>query len=155
MKYKWIDYSSEYKSLVDSWIDAEAKKFTGCDDGFDEFYKYWLNESETKLGENFWAKFIIKDDTPIGIIAIGLWEGVFTISEFIICPNKRSKGIGTSVLLELLARAKKVLGIEIEKAQAVIFPNNIASQKAFEKAGFVFSSEHPDGDAWYYEYKQL
>ena len=26
------------------------------------------------------------------------------------------------------------------------------SQKAFEKAGFVFHSEHPDGDAWYYRY---
>ena len=37
MKYEWIDYSSELKLLVDSWIDDEAAEFTGCDDGFDEF----------------------------------------------------------------------------------------------------------------------
>ena len=152
MKYDWIDYSSEHKLLVDSWIDAAAAKFTGCDDGFDEYYKYWINEPETKLGKNFWAKTINENGAPIGVIAIGLWEGVFTISEYIISPNKRGKGIGTAALSELLVHAKTILGIKIEKAQAVIFPNNIASQKAFEKAGFVFCAEHPDGDAWYYEY---
>lgn len=40
----------------------------------------------------------------------------------------------------------------IVKANAVIYPNNIASQKAFEKAGFTFVSAHPDEDAWNYEY---
>ena len=152
MKYEWIDYSHEHKALVDSWLDVEAIRFTGCDEGFDRFYNYWFDEPETKIGENFWAKIIIEDGVPIGIIAISLWENIFTISEFIICPQKRGKGIGTKVLIELLINAKKILGIQIEKAQAVIFPNNIASQKAFEKAGFVFHSEHPDGDAWYYEY---
>jgi RimJ/RimL family protein N-acetyltransferase len=155
MTYEWIDYSFEYKEMVDSWIDSEAEKFTGCDDGFDEYYKYWVTEPETKIGENFWAKIIIENGMPVGIIAIALWEDVFTISEFIICPNKRGKGIGTSALLELLVQSKKVLGIEIEKAYAVIFPKNIASQKVFEKVGFVFCSEHPDGDAWNYEYHRF
>ncbi len=152
MKYTWIDYNLAYKEMVDSWLDEDAKRFTGCDEGFDEYYQYWANDPETKIGENFWAKIIIENGIPVGIIVIGLREGVFTISEFIICPNKRGKGTGTSVLLELLVHAKKVLGIEIEKAQAVIFPNNIVSQKAFEKAGFTFYYEHPDGDAWYYRY---
>lgn len=53
MRYEWVDYSSELKSLVDSWIDDEAAIFTGCDDGFDEFYGYCIEEPETKLGENF------------------------------------------------------------------------------------------------------
>ena len=154
MKYEWIDYSHEQKSLVDAWIDEEAEKFTGCDDGFDEYYKYWVDEPETKIGENFWAKIILEDRVPVGIISISFWDEVFTISEFIICPYKRGKGIGTATLSELLINGKEILGIEIEKASAVIFPNNIASQKAFEKAGFVFSSAHPDGDAWYYEYNR-
>ena len=27
-------------------------------------------------------------------------------------------------------------------------------EKAFEKAGFTFHYEHPDGDAWYYRYQK-
>lgn len=48
--------------------------------------------------------------------------------------------------------SKYILGRTIKDAEAVIFPDNIASQKAFEKAGFIFYSEHPDGDAWNYRY---
>lgn len=152
MKYTWIDYTAQYKDVVDSWVDEDAKRFTGCDEGFDKYYQYWANETETKLGENFWAKIIIDTD-PVGIIAIGLWDGVFTISEFIIRPDRRGNGIGSSVLVESLAQSEKIIGVKIKDANAVIFPNNVASQKAFEKAGFIFYSEHPDGDAWNYRYQ--
>lgn len=154
MIYEWIDYSHENSALIDSWIDAEAKRFTGCDEGFDKFYNYWFDEPETKLGENFWAKIILEDKVQVGIVVISLWEGIFTISEIIICPQKRGNGIGTKALKELLTNGKHILGTEIINSSAVIFPNNIASQRAFEKAGFCFQSEHPDGDAWYYEYKR-
>ena len=40
-----------------------------------------------------------------------------------------------------------------KRAEACIFPSNIASIKAFEKAGFQYSHSHPEGDAWYYEYR--
>lgn len=83
---------------------------------------------------------------------IGLWDSVFTISEFIIRPDRRGKGLGSSALMELLTRSENILGIKIKDADAVIFPDNAASQKAFEKAGFVFQSEHPDGDTWNYRY---
>ncbi len=152
MKYDWIDYTSSYKNVVDSWIDEDAKRFTGCDEGFDEYYQYWANDTETKLGENFWAKIIIVDNDPVGIIAIGLWDSVFTISEFIIRPDRRGEGLGSSALAQLLAQSKNIIGVEIKDANAVIFPNNALSQKAFEKAGFIFYSEHPNGDAWNYCY---
>ncbi len=152
MRFNWIDYTPAYKETVDSWFDEDAKRFTGCDEGFDEYYQCCTNESETKLGENFWAKIIIDNTEPVGIIAIGLSDNVFTISEFIIRPDRRGTGIGSSALVELLARSKNTIGVRINDANAVIFPNNIASQKTFEKAGFIFHSEHPDGDAWYYRY---
>ena len=154
MKYEWIDYSHEYKTIADAWLDDEAIRFTGCDDGFDEFYKYWLNEPETKLGENFWAKIFAEDGIPVGVVAIAMWEGVFTVSEIIVCPDKRGCGAGSAALSALLAYGKSILGTEITNAKAVIFPNNVASKRAFEKAGFNFSGEHPDGDALYYEYNQ-
>ena len=152
MEYTWIDYSSIYKETVDSWLDEEANRFTGCDGGFDAYYQYWANEPETKLGENFWTKIIFANSEPVGVMAIALQDGIFTVSEFIIRPDKRGKHIGSSVLAELLTCSKYILGSTIKDANAVIFPNNIASQKAFEKAGFIFHSEHPDADAWYYQY---
>lgn len=154
MKYTWIDYNSAYKEMVDSWLDKDARRFTGCDEGFEEYYQYWANDADTKIGENFWAKIIIADAEPIGIVTLGLWENVFTISELIIRPDRRGKQFGSSVLMELIAHSKDIMGIEIQEAKAVIFPNNIASQKAFEKAGFKFHYEHPDGDAWYYRYQK-
>lgn len=154
MKFTWDDYSATYKDVVETWLDEEAKKFTGCDDGFEGYYNYWVNEPDTTLGENFWAKIILQEDIPVGVLVIALWENVFTVSEYIISPNYRGKGIGPSALAEVLLEAKKILKKEIFEARAVIYPNNVASQKAFEKAGFQFESEHPDGDAWNYKYKR-
>lgn len=154
MKFTWDNYSATYKDIVETWLDEDAKKFTGCDEGFEEFYNYWVNEAETKLGENFWAKIILQEDIPVGVLVIALWENAFTVSEYIISPNYRGNGIGSSALAELLTESKMILGVEILNASAVIYPNNIPSQKAFEKAGFRFESEHPDGDAWNYKYKR-
>lgn len=152
MKYTWIDYNSAYEKMVNSWLDEDAMRFTGCDEGFEEYYQYWVSDANTKIGENFWAKIIVNDAEPIGIVTLGLWESVFTISEFIIRPDRHGKQFGSSALAELIIRSKDIIGTQIKDAQAVIFPNNIASQKSFEKAGFKFHYEHPDGDAWYYKF---
>ena len=155
MKFTWDDYSATYRDVVETWLDEEAKKFTGCDDGFSEYYNYWVNEADTQLGENFWAKVILLDDVPVGILVPSLWEGVLSISEYLISPENRGKGIGSSALAELLKESQTILGVGFKNASAVIYPNNIPSQKAFEKAGFQFESEHPDGDAWNYKYQKM
>lgn len=154
MKYHWIDYSSAYREMVESWMDEDAKRFTGCDEGFDSYYQYWVKEPETKPGENFWAKIILADTDPSGIIVIGFWDNLFTISEFIIRPDRRGRHMGSSALAELLVQSEDIIGVKMKNVDAVIFPNNAASQKAFEKAGFVFHSKHPDGDAWNYVFRE-
>ena len=155
MKFKWVDYTTEYSHVVDSWLDSEAKKFTGCDDGWDEFFDYWCNYKNNKRGENFWGKVVFEGSTPFAVIALGMNDkGEFVISEYIVDPQKRGKGYGTATLYELLTNSMEIIGKDIRTAQAVIYPNNIASQKAFEKAGFCFSSMHPDGDAVNYTYKK-
>lgn len=68
MKFTWDDYSATYKDVVEAWLDEEAKKFTGCDDGFEGYYNYWVNEPDTTLGENFWAKIILQEDIPVGVL---------------------------------------------------------------------------------------
>jgi len=153
MKFEWVDYTTEYSRVVESWLDREAKRFTGCDDGWDDFFDYWCNEGDHKKGENFWDKVVFEGSTPFAVIALGMNDnGEFIISEYIVDPKKRGKGCGTAALRELLANSTEIIGKDIRTAEAVIYPNNIASQKAFEKAGFRFSSMHPDGDASYYTY---
>lgn len=152
MKYNWIDYTAEYAPIVESWLDLEAKKNTGCDEGFDQEFEYWKNDSNTKIGENFWGKVVCDGGAPFAVIAAGFYDGIFIICELIVDPAKRGKGHGPSALSELLACGKEIIGHEIISAEAVIFPSNTASQKAFAKAGFIFDRAHPDGDAWYYIY---
>lgn len=95
---------------------------------------------------------IFEDNNPIGIIAVALCDGEFNIMEFIISPDKRGKGIGPEILKELLTSGKSIIGAEILNAIAVIFPDNIQSQKAFEKTGFKYESKHADEDVLYYRY---
>lgn len=40
MKFAWEDYSVTYKDIVESWLDEDAKKFAGCDNGFEEYYNF-------------------------------------------------------------------------------------------------------------------
>ena len=149
MNYVWEDYSSKYSEKIEAFLDSEAIKYTGCEDGFDNFYSYW----EEELRANFWCKVILIENEPIAIIAFAKApDNIFTIQEFIVSPNNRGKGYGSAILKELLAHSKKIIGQDIFVAKAVIYPDNKASQRAFQKAGFVYTGTHSDEDAWYYQY---
>lgn len=154
MRFIWKDYAPEKDAFVQDWLDDTAVRNTGIDDGWAEYVDYWIHEEDTVPGENFWCKVVSESAEPFAVLAGGLWEGVFTLSEIIVNPAMRGKGYGSAVITELLENSTAILGMEITCAKAVIFPDNIASQKAFEKAGFTFESAHPDGDAWYYIWKK-
>lgn len=153
-RFAWMDYNSSHRETIESWFDSEAVKYTGCEDGWDSFFEYWKEDSETVLNENFFGKVIFDKETAVGVIAVFKENDVHYIQEFIISSDMRNKGIGSSVLRELLENGENIIGQPIKKAEACIFPNNIASQKAFEKAGFRYSHAHPDGGAWYYVYQK-
>ncbi len=155
MIFAWIDYTEKDLRLIDEWLDEEAQVFTGMDDGFGAYYDYWVSEEDTRLGENFWVKVFCRDGVPAGLAVVSFWDGVFTVSEFLVAPALRRKGVGSAALQELLERGQSILGKTVVSAKAVIYPNNIASQKTFTKAGFHFEQVHPDGDAWYYRYDRF
>lgn len=60
---------------------------------------------------------------------------------------------GSKLIKELLENAKTIIGVDIHKAEVTIYPSNIASQRAFENAGFRYHSTHEDGDAMTYIYE--
>lgn len=152
MEFAWQDYDPKTMGFVESWLDESAVKATGLDEGFRDFYEYWVKEDGYHLGENFWCKVVFQKEQPFGIVAFGKDERRVIIMELVIAPKKRGQGLGGKLLQELLA-GEEIIGFAIEQAEAVIFPSNIASQRAFEKAGFRYHHAHEDGDAFYYVYE--
>lgn len=155
MTFAWRDYTEADAPMADGWLDEEAIRHTGLDDGFGDCCQYWKEQPETLWGENMWAKMFCVDGAPVGVCLLAMENSVLTVSEMLIDPMQRGKGYGSAALQELLAEGSAILGKQIFSAKAVIYPDNIASQKAFKKAGFRFESAHPDGDAWYYRYDRF
>ena len=75
--------------------------------------------------------------------------------EVLVAPEKRGQGKGSKLLKELLD-CKEIIGSAIQKSEALIYPSNIASQKAFENAGFTYLRTHKDenGDSMLYVYER-
>ena len=103
--------------------------------------------------KTFGARWFWLKRKAFAVIEFCIHEGVFTIMEMLVAPEKRGQGMGSKLIKELLEKSKTIIGIDIEKAEAIIFPSNIASQKAFEKAGFKYHHTHEDGDAMTYVYE--
>lgn len=153
MDLLWQDYAPETMGYIEEWLDGAAVKTTGLDEGFRSFYEYWANEDGYIPGENFWCKVVSEGAEPFAAIALCEYERKVIIMELFVAPEKRGLGLGTKLLKELLHDGS-VLGFAIEKSEAVIFPGNKASQRAFEKAGFRYHHAHEDGDGLYYVYEK-
>ena len=152
MRFDWKDYIPDTMLFVEEWLDNHAIRMTGMDDGWRAFHEYWITDGEMTLGKNYWCKVVYDHNTPFAVTALSLCEGNYHVMELLVKPEMRGNGLGTALLRELLSDGEMIIGHRIERATAVVFPNNPASQKAFEKAGFVFDHANDDEDAWYYCY---
>ncbi len=152
MKFVWCDYNPNTMGYIENWLDEPAVKSTGLDEGFRNFYEYWAKEDAFAVGENYWCKVVFEDNRPLAVIAFCRHECTLLIMEIVVDPEKRGQGIGTKLLKELL-ECEEMTGSAVLKIEAVIFPGNIASKRAFENAGFQYHHTHEDGDAMYYVYE--
>lgn len=145
MNYIWRDYNPNTMGYIEAWLDVSAIQSTGLDDGFRDFYEYWANEDGFVIGENFWCKVAFENNEPFAVIAFCQHEEKLNIMEMLIEPENRGQGKGSKLLKELLG-SEEITGCAIHRSEAVIYPSNIASQKAFENAGFKLSHTHEDQD---------
>lgn len=156
MNFIWQDYEAFDKAVIEAWLDFEARKMTGINDSFEELYRYW--QSESASGKELWCKVVLQADLPVAVVLVGCCEDEFTVSELIVAPNLRGKGLGTAVVSELIKHSAEILDmhrrVESIRFKAVIYPDNGASRRAFEKSGFNYDRTHPDGDAMYYIYRK-
>lgn len=154
MRFDWKDYAADTMPFVEDWLDDYAVRMTGMDDGWRSFHEYWITEGGMTSGKDYWCKVVYDQTTPFAVIAFSLYEGNYHVMELLVKPEKRGKGFGTAILCDLLSDGETIIGHRIDKATAVIFPNNPASQKAFEKASFAFDHANGEGDVWYYSYRK-
>lgn len=152
MSYIWKDYTPATMLFIERWFDKIAVNMTGIDDGWRAFHEYWITDGGLNPGIDYWCKVVYDGKIPFAIIAFCLSEETFQIMELLVKPEIRGKGLGSALICELLSDGERIIGHRIEKASAIIYPNNFASQKAFEHAGFAFEYANDDGDAWYYSY---
>ncbi len=150
MRFDWKDYGADTMTFVEDWLDDYAVRMTGMDDGWRAFHEYWITEGGMTPGKDYWCKVVYDQAAPFAVIAFSLHEGNYHVMELLVKPGMRNNGLGSALLRDLLSDGETIIGQRIDKATAVIFPNNPASQKAFERAGFVFDHADDDGDAWYY-----
>lgn len=149
---KWKDYGPEDSVFASYILDGEAVKMTGLYEGFDAYVNSSKADSKNFPGCKDQYKIVFEENHVLALVAYGIYEEIVTVSEIIVAPHYRNKGKGTEIIKELLDICRNSFGDTIKQFRAVIFPNNIASQRAFEKAGFHFESAHEDGDVWYYVY---
>lgn len=152
MDFVWRDYNPKIMRYIESWLDENAVKSTGLDDGFRDFYEYWANEDGFVVGENFWCKVAFENDEPFAVIAFCQHERKISIMEIVLDPQKRGQGKGSKLLKELL-ESDEIIGFTINESEAVIYPSNISSQRAFENAGFKYHHTHADGGSMLYVYE--
>ena len=131
MGYIWYDYEPEKMSFVENWLDDETIRKTGIDDGWHDFHEYWQNEENTVPGENYWCKVVFENGKPFAVVALGMNEGIYNVMELVVNPKERGKGKGTSLIRELMSKSLEIMEKEIMCAEAVIYPSNIASKRAF------------------------
>lgn len=152
-RFTWHDYDPLTMPFIETWLDERAVCATGLDEGFRSFYTYWAAEEGFDVGENFWCRVAFSDGTPLAVIAFCLHEGTVLVMEIVVEPHSRGRGVGTQVLKELLGRTD-VAGFTVQRSEAVIFPDNVVSQRAFGNAGYRIHHAHEDGSALYYLYER-
>jgi len=93
-----------------------------------------IEERYEKLGsEKAWFLIVKKDGSRVGFLGLGV-VGMYWEIGYVLIPSKRGKGYCTEAVQ--LAVDYLFLSKDIVRIQAGTDPENIASQKVLEKAGF-------------------
>lgn len=149
---QWVDYDDKYAQLVDSWLDHEAISMTGLDTGWDVYWEAVKDDAVNFQGCKDFCKVILDNGIPCAAVCFGIFQNTLTISEIVVDPRFRGRRIGTKVLAELVNMAKNHTFDSLNRLTAVIYPQNVASQKAFRNAGFHYERKTDDGVDLIYSY---
>jgi len=151
MLFKWVDYCEKYEDEIESWMDDDTRRFSS--DSIKEDHEYYILSDEYENNINYFCKVIFDGEEIIAVIIILRGdEYPVHVNPIIVNPKYRNKGYGTKILFELINNIFEITGFEEKVFHAVIFGDNNASIRTFEKVGFVLAGTHIDGDCGYWVY---
>ena len=131
-----------HQSILQEWLkDKATRKHLGGMLPLEDCINYMISNIDTL------AYFVFKNEMPIGMVDVEFYPSEKTTSlSLLINPNFRKKGIGTFIL-------KTTLQLDCFKnytrLDAFIEPENIASIKCFQNAGFQKMNEELDEDGMF------
>jgi RimJ/RimL family protein N-acetyltransferase len=117
--------------LIKEWINDVD--FVGAFEPFEQESLGNLEKQFDELKEGQWYLVKKKDASPIGYVAHFKAHGSTTIG-YMLLPEERGKGIGSEAVQMIVDYL--YLHKDIVRIQAETHPENIASQRVLEKAGF-------------------
>lgn len=95
----------------------------------------WLEEM---LGRDDALAFIGEQHgTPVGIVRFGL-QGDKSVISVTVAPDVRGRGVGSRLIRRATALSVELWQVPVE---AVIRPENMASIRSFERAGYLFDRQ--------------
>ena len=158
MYYKWIDFdNSPYEEEIKKWCQDELSLRYATDegDGIKEDYDYWRKEDGFIHNETCFCKVVLEKEQPVAVLIMLGGEGYpLNINPIIVNPALRGKSHCTRIIKELVEHTDKIILQDLKWFSAGIAMENVACVRAFEKAGFILFSMHPDGDFADYHYRK-
>lgn len=118
--------------LLKEWVNN--LEFEGDYEPISQETKTDLERRYDQLKEGQWFFIEKKDGTKIGYIAHFLAHEKRTTLGYALAPSERGKGYGSEaikIMVDYLFMSKNIV-----RVQAEINPENVASQRALENAGF-------------------
>lgn len=103
MRFIWKDYDSRSMPFIEDWLDDNAVRMNGMDDGWRSFHEYWIAEGGMTPGKDYWCKVVCDHNTPFAVIALSLYEGNYHDMELLVKP----------VLLLIRQMARVMSGITV------------------------------------------
>ena len=140
--YKFEKITKDDCAVFSSWMEHKIVRDWIAVDDWGKYFEIVSTEPDY---------FLIKalfDDKIIAEIALEIIEEVGHIA-IMLNPNEQSKGHGKKILKLFCEKAVGIIGREFKYIEAGIFPDNIASKRCFEGAGFKFSKDGDDGEMIY------
>ena len=152
MEFSWVDYGSADAPLVDGWLDEEAVAMTGISEGWQNYWQAVQADAVNFPGCRDLCKVVHRNDDAVAAVVFGVFRGEAVVSELVVAPYLRGKGLGSAILRELAENLPRPLDADVKRVTAVVFSNNTASRQAFLKAGFRLESEDEAAGVCNFEY---
>ena len=151
MNYQFLDYDPAAHRALDAWQSGAIARFA-MDGPISEEWQYYVDSPEYRVGVDAFCKVALLDGRPVAVMIV-LCHPDYPVAfnPIIVDPALIGQGYGSEILREFFDNIDVILPSHSDRAEVVIDNNNIASIRAFAKAGFRLARVHPDGDAGYYE----